>query len=161
MTHSGTFLVRCDPDAGFELLSTPERFAPLLPNFESMTVQDATHFTMRTVLAVGRINGHLDLSMELREVSRPSHVEYRGQGIVAGSGLHFEVGFRIIPTESTTEIQWRGEVKLEGPLMFMAGDLFDTMGRQNFERMAESLQRSLDVPSPSAPANPAASDFEI
>ena len=161
MTHSGTFLARCGPDVAFELLSTPERFAPLLPDFESITVQDATHFTTRMRLAIGRINGHLDLSMELTEASRPHQVEYRGQGVVAGSALHFEIGFRITALEGATEIHWHGEVELNGPLMFLAGDLFDTMGRQNFERTAESVQRNLGLSSPSTPTDAAATDFEI
>jgi len=162
VTHSGTFLACCHAEAAFDLLSTPDRFAPLLPDYESMEQQDATHFTMRTVLAIGQIHGHINLTMELREASRPYRVGYRGQGIIAGGTLSFELDFRIAPVNRKTEIQWCGEVRLNGPLVFMAGDLVDTMSRQNFERMAESLRRSLEALSPSASAEgPTLPDFEI
>lgn len=106
-------------------------------------MQDATHFKMRTVFSLGRIKGHLELMMEVNEASRPDQVGYRGQGIIAGSPLNFELGFHIAPADAMTEVQWRGEVKLAGPLVLMAGDLLDSMSRQNFERMAESLCRRL------------------
>ena len=81
----------------FDLVADPQRFAPLLPDFESIAIQDATHFTMRIVIAVGQISGHANLAMELREPVRPSRVEYRGQGIVAGSQLTFALQFAISP----------------------------------------------------------------
>jgi carbon monoxide dehydrogenase subunit G len=141
--HSGTFVVRCDAGRAFDLLSAPERFAPLLPDFESMAMQDATHFTMRSVFSIGRINGHIDLSMELAEASRPERVRYRGEGMIAGSPLSFELEFRITTAEETTQVHWQGEVRLSGKLVFMVGDLLDGMSRQNFERMAESLRQKL------------------
>ena len=162
MTHSGTFVVRCDPEAAFNLLSTPERFAPLLPDLESMTMQDATHFTIRTLLDIGRINGRINLSMELSEASRPHRVGYRGHGVIAGSPLQFELGFRITPVDGMTEIQWHGEVRLNGSLIFLAGDLLDTMSRQNFGRMADSLQCTLRRLSlSSASGETSLPDFEI
>ena len=79
----------------FDLVADPQRFAPLLPDFESIAIQDATHFTLRIVIAVGQIRGHVNLAMELRDALRPSRVEYRGQGIVAGSQLTFAMQFHL------------------------------------------------------------------
>jgi carbon monoxide dehydrogenase subunit G len=159
--HSGIFVVHCDPEIAFDLLAAPERFAPLLPDFESMTMQDATHFNMRSVLAIGRINGHIDSAMELAEAIRPERIRYRGQGTVASSPLSFELEFRITPAGEMTEVRWQGEVKLSGSLAFMVGDLLDGMSRQNFERTAESLRvRLQELGLPPAPAE-SSSEFEI
>ena len=161
MIHSGTFVVRCDAGRAFDLLSAPERFAPLLPDFESMAMQDATHFTMRSVFSIGRINGHIDSAMELAEAIRPERIRYRGQGTVASSPLSFELEFRITPAGEMTEVRWQGEVKLSGSLAFMVGDLLDGMSRQNFERTAESLRvRLQELGLPPAPAE-SSSEFEI
>jgi len=127
-----------------------------------MTMQDATHFTIRTLLDIGRINGRINLSMELSEASRPQRVGYRGHGVIAGSPLQFELGFRITPVDGMTEIQWHGEVRLNGSLIFLAGDLLDTMSRQNFGRMADSLQCTLRRLSlSSASGETSLPDFEI
>jgi len=127
-----------------------------------MTMQDATHFTIRTLLDIGRINGRINLSMELSEASRPHRVGYRGHGVIAGSPLQFELGFRITPVDGMTEIQWHGEVRLNGSLIFLAGDLLDTMSRHNFGRMADSLQCTLRRLSlSSAGGETSLPDFEI
>lgn len=167
MTHSGAFSIRRTPDEVFDLLSNPERFAPLMPDFESMAMQDASHFTMRTVIAIGEIKGHADLFMELLEASRPTRVEYRGSATIAGSQLRLAIWFQISSLADATEVNWGGQVALEGMLALMAGELVEGMGRHNFDRMAGNLRRSLQD-EPLAPAeeriaapHPSELDFDI
>ena len=166
MTHSGAFSVRRSVEEVFDLLSNPERFAPLMPDFESMTMQDATHFTMRTVIAIGEIKGHANLAMELLPASG-KRVGYAGSATIAGGPLRTAIDFQIKPQEEMTEVVWQGEVTLGGALATMAENLLESMGRRNFDRMAERLQLSLqDEPlttgePQSASAPPAAVDFEI
>jgi uncharacterized protein len=143
MIHSGTFSVRRAVEEVFELLSNPQRFAPLMPDFESMTMQDATHFSLRTVIAIGEIKGHAKLAMELLRALRPAQVAYAGSAVIAGSPLRMAIDFQINPREEVTEVLWQGQVTLEGMLAMMAGNLLETMGRQNFDRMAENLICSL------------------
>lgn len=167
MIHSGTFQVERTADEVFDLLATPERFAPLMPDFESMAMQDATHFSLRTVIHVGPMLGHANLAMELRDAVRPVTVRYSGQAILAGSPLRMRLDFRLAAADAATEVSWQGEVNLEGPLAFMAGSLVETMGRENFERMAERLQEDLreqparvphEPPGDSSPDSP---EYEI
>jgi uncharacterized protein len=143
MTHCGTFLTNRGADEVFDLLANPKRFAPLLPDFESMSVQDEAHFTVRIVIAVGEIAGHASLAMELRQASRPSNVEYTGDAMIAGSPLTLRLRFQIASSNEMTEVTWQGEFSLDGMLALMAGELVDSMGRQNFERMAEDIQNAL------------------
>ena len=144
MQHSGTFLTSRAPSEVFELLGTPERFAPLLPDYESMVMQDPTHFSLRTVIALGEMSGHANLAMELAEVERPTVIVYRGQGIVAGSQLNLVLQFRVSRTDTSTEVSWQGEFSLEGGLAFMMASLIEPMGREHFERMAERLHEKLN-----------------
>jgi len=167
MIHSGAFRVRRTTDEVFDLLSNPERFAPAMPDFESMRPLDATHFTMRTVIAIGEIKGHANLAMELVRAERPSRVEYRGSAIIAGSPLLLAIDFQVSAKDEVTDVSWQGEVKLEGMLALMAGTLFETMGRQNFERMGENLQVNLHQGlfavngNAGAAATPSEPDFDI
>jgi uncharacterized protein len=143
MTHSGTLLVPRSAYEVFELLANPESFAPLLPDFESMSLEDATHFAIRIVMALGQINGHANLSMELRQALSPAEVEYTGQGVVAGSQLDLTIRFHITPLEGMTRVNWQGEFSLGGMLAMMGGGLIESMGRKNFERMAGRIQDRL------------------
>ncbi len=108
-----------------------------------MAIQDAKHFSMRIAIAIGQIRGHANLAMELREAVRPSHVEYRGEGIVAGSQLNFAMQFAIGRSDEATEVNWQGEVSVDGMLALMGGGMLESMGRRNFELMAERLQDKL------------------
>ena len=167
MTHSGSFSTQRPAEEVFELLANPERFAPLMPDFESMAMVDATHFTLRTVIQVGPMSGHANLAMELRDAVRPLHVGYSGQATIAGGALRLNLEFTLTPVGSVTKIGWRGEISLGGSLAFMAGNLVETMSQQNFERMAERLQQGLGNPSiqspeePGSGALPESPDYEI
>jgi carbon monoxide dehydrogenase subunit G len=148
MNYSGTFLSSRDPEEVFNLLATPEHFAPLLPDYDSMTPQDPTHFTLRIAIALGEMSGHVDLAMELSETDRPMTVGYRGQGMVAGSQLRMSLQFRMAPAATSTEVSWQGEFSLDGGLAFLAGSLIEPMGRKHFDRMAERFRNALNPPEP-------------
>jgi carbon monoxide dehydrogenase subunit G len=143
MNHSGTFLTARSAEYVFDLVADPQRFAPLLPDFESVSIQDATHFTLRIVIAVGQMSGHVNLAMELRDALRPGHVEYRGQGIVAGSQLTFAMGFQLARSGEATEVSWQGEVSVDGMVALMAGSTIDELGRRNLDAVAQQLQNEL------------------
>jgi len=81
----------------------------------------------------------------LMDASRPTRVEYRGAATIASSQLRLAISFQISAMAEATEIGWSGNVALDGMLALLAGNMVDTMGRQNFERMAQSLQRNLGV----------------
>lgn len=166
MIHSGTFLVPCGSDAAFQLLATPEQFAPLLPDYESMTMQDATRFHLRMAVAVGKINGHATLAMELVGATRPSVVIYAGNGIIAGSKLLLKLHFTVQASDGGCVVSWQGDITLDGNLALFAGDLLDTRARLGFEMMAERVRLRLlkDAESSKtwAPsATPVLPDYEI
>ena len=156
MNHSGTFLTPRTPEEVFDLLASPEQFAPLLPDFESMAMTDRTHFSLGIAIALGEMSGHANLGMELVEAERPARVRYRGQGIVAGSYLNLELEFQIASSDPATEVKWQGEFFLDGGLAMVFGSLIEPMGRKHFERMAERLREQLNPfePTPDVPACP-------
>jgi len=159
MIHSGAFLTTCSAEEVFDLVADPQRFAPLLPDFDSILVQDATHFSLRIKIVIGQISGHANLAMELNAAERPSRIEYRGQGIVAGSQLNFAMQFQLDSVGSEIQVSWQGEVAVDGTLALMAGGMIDSMSRTNFEATVERMQRELtaspattqDFPPESAP----------
>ena len=77
---SGEFTTPRSPDEVFEFLSDPNKFGPLLPDFESMTLQDATHFTVKVRVGVGNIRGTAEIKMELAEATRSAACAIQGPG---------------------------------------------------------------------------------
>ena len=97
ITFSGEFTSPRTPDEVYDFLSDPNKFAPLLPDFESMSVQDATHFTVKVRVGVGNIRGSAEIKMELAEASRPHRALYKGQGTAVGSQIKISAGFDLSP----------------------------------------------------------------
>jgi uncharacterized protein len=154
INFSGEFTTPRSPEEVFDFLSDPGRFAPLLPDYQSMSMQDATHFTVKVKVGVGNIRGSAELKMELTEAVKPQRAQYKGQGTAVGSQVNVIAGFDLEPNGSTTKVVWKGETSVFGKLASMAGGMLEPLGRKNIQKLIEGLQKALSEPtsaqSPSA-----------
>ncbi|MFZ0284638.1 MAG: SRPBCC domain-containing protein, partial [Terriglobales bacterium] len=76
----GEFQVKRTPEDVYDFLTDPNKFAPLLPEFQSMSVRDATHFNVKVNVGISYIKGVADVKMELTQADRPRQAQYKGQG---------------------------------------------------------------------------------
>ena len=108
---TGEFTSPRSADEVFDFLSDPNKFGPLLPDFESMTVQDATHFTVKVRVGVGNIRGTAEIKMELAEATRPRRALYKGHGTAVGSQITISAGFDLSPHagEHASRVARRGQ----------------------------------------------------
>src|ERR1051325_10571389 len=107
---SGNFEVQKTPEQVYEFLTDPNKFAPLLPEFKGMSVQDPTHFTVKVNVGISYIKGAADVKMELAEADRPKHAKYKGQGSVGGGGTSMVAGFDLSDAgDGQTKVAWSGE----------------------------------------------------
>lgn len=95
---SGEFTVKKSPDEVYGFLTDPNKFAPLLPEFQSLTVQDEKHFTVKVNVGISYIKGAADVKMELSEADRPRRAQYKGQGAVAGGNVTLVASFDLAPS---------------------------------------------------------------
>lgn len=78
-TFQGEFVVRRKPEEVFDFLADPNRFCPLLPDFEKMTTTDASHFTVSLKVGIAHIRGTANVKMTLEEGLRPTSARYSGK----------------------------------------------------------------------------------
>jgi carbon monoxide dehydrogenase subunit G len=140
---SGEFEVKRTPEQVYDFLTDPKKFAPLLPDFQSMTQQDATHFTVKVNVGVSYIKGVADVKMELTEADRPRRAQYKGQGSVAGGNVSLVAGFDLTPLEKGTKVGWQGEAQIFGRLISVAGGLLEPLGKKNIQKLIGGLQAAL------------------
>jgi len=95
---SGEFEVKKRPEEVYDFLTDPSRFAPLLPEFQSLLVQDSTHFAVKVNVGISYIKGSADVKMELSEADRPRRAQYKGQGAVGGGSVTMIAGFDLAPS---------------------------------------------------------------
>ena len=139
----GEFEVSRKLEDVYDFLTDPGKFAPLLPEFQSMSVQDATHFGVKVNVGISYIKGTADVKMELAQAERPRRAQYKGQGSVAGGNVSFIAGFDLSEIGSGTRVAWQGEAQIFGRLASVAGGLLEPLGKKNVQKLIDGLQAAL------------------
>ena len=145
ISFGGDFLVQRKPEDVFDFLCDPNRFGLLLPDFQSMTVQDETHFTVKVNVGISHIRGAAEIKMHRDESTRPVRAQYRGQGNVPGGNVNLIAGFDLAGEAGGTRVKWKGEAQIHGRLASMAGGLLEPLGRKNVQKLIDGLQAALTV----------------
>jgi carbon monoxide dehydrogenase subunit G len=139
----GEFEVKRQPEEVYDFLTDPKQFAPLLPDFQGMTEQDATHFTVKVTVGISYIKGTAEVKMHLAQAERPKRAQYKGQGSVAGGNVSLTAGFDLSPDNGGTKVAWQGEAQIFGRLTSVAGGLLEPLGRKNVQKLIDGLQAAL------------------
>jgi uncharacterized protein len=139
----GEFEVKRSPEEVYDFLTEASKFAPFLPDFERVSVQDSTHATVTVNVGISYIKGKADVKLELVERERPKRARYRGQGSVAGGNVSFGAGFDLSAIESGTKIAWQGEAQVFGRLASLAGGLLEPLAKKNVQKLIDGLQAAL------------------
>jgi len=145
---NGEFEVKRTPEEVYDFLTDPNKFAPLLPEYQGMLVQDATHFTVKVNVGISYIKGVADVKMELAQAERPKRAQYKGQGSVAGGNVSLVAGFDLSPANDGTKVAWQGEAQVFGRLTSVAGGLLEPLGRKQVQKLIDGLQAALGAETP-------------
>jgi carbon monoxide dehydrogenase subunit G len=140
---SGEFTVKKSPDEVYEFLTDPNKFAPLLPEFRSLSMQDEKHFTVKVNVGISYIKGAANVKLELTEADRPRRAQYKGQGAVAGGSVTVIASFDLTASGDGTKVNWQGEAQIFGPLASAAGGLLEPLGKKQVQKLIDGLQRAL------------------
>ena len=139
----GEFEAARTPEEVYDFLTSPEKFGPLLPDFQGMTMQDDKHFTVKVNVGISYIKGTAEVKMELAQAERPKRAQYKGQGSVAGGNVSLVAGFDLTPTVAGTKVAWQGEAQIFGKLASVAGGLLEPLGKKNLQKLIDGLQAAL------------------
>lgn len=142
---AGDFEVQKTPDEVYDFLTDPNRFAPLLPEFKGLEVQDPQHFTVKVNVGVSYIKGTAEVKMELAEAERPRRAQYKGHGSVAGGNVSLVAGFDLAAAGDGTKVAWQGEAQVFGKLTSVAGGLLEPLGRKQVKKLIDGLQAALNA----------------
>ena len=140
---SGEFAVQRTPEEVYDFLTDPSKFAPLLPEYQGMSIQDATHFTVKVNVGVSHIKGVADVKMELAQAERPTRAQYKGDGRVAGGNVSLVAGFDLSAVETGTKVAWQGDATVFGRLTSVAGGLLEPLGKKQVQKLINGLQAAL------------------
>ena len=139
----GSFEVRRQPEEVYQFLTNPSQFAPLLPDFQGVTVEDPEHFTVKVNVGISYIKGIAEVKVHLSETESPKRAQYKGQGSVAGGTVSMVAGFDLMPAAAGTRVAWQGEAQVFGRLTSVAGGLLEPLGKKQVQKLIDGLQAAL------------------
>ena len=140
---AGEFEVLRTPEDVFDFLTDPHKFAPLLPEFRGVSVEDPEHFTVKVNVGISYIKGIADVKLHLAESQRPTRAQYKGQGSVAGGNVTMVAGFDLAAQGEGTKVLWQGEAQVFGRLTSVAGGLLEPLGKKQVQKLIDGLQAAL------------------
>jgi 2-furoyl-CoA dehydrogenase large subunit len=159
MKFSGQFDVSPSPAEVFNLLSDPQKFAPLLPTFSSLEMKDANTAVVKVSVGIGKIRGTASTQLTLQKKTEPTHATYIGTGKVMGGAYTMISSYDLEPKGTGTLVRWKGEVQLVGKILSLAGGGMQGYAEQQINAVITSLQQAMSpegqkvvVARPAAPA---------
>src|SRR5258708_3168677 len=132
----GEFVVSKKPDDVYAFLVDPNRFCPLLPDYESLTIQDDKSFLVKLRVGISHIRGTAAMKLALAEAVKPTHAVYEGQGEVPGGNATLRAGFDLEPAS--------GGTKVLGRIASLAGGLLEPLAKKNLQKLIDALQAALN-----------------
>lgn len=124
-------------------LTDPNKFAPLLPDFKSLQIEDEKSFIVKLRVGVSNIRGTATVRLELVENSPPEKAVFAGTGKLPGGAAELTARFDLDETESGTRVRWSGEAQIMGKIASIAGGLLEPLAQKNLQRLIDGIQSAL------------------
>jgi len=141
---SGDFTVKKTPEEVYDFLVDPNRFCPLLPDYQSMEILDAKNFLVKLSVGISHIRGTAAVKMSLVEADRATRAVYEGKGDVPGGSASLRAGFDLERLPSgETKVIWLGQSNVVGRIASLAGGLLEPLAKKNVQKLIDGLQKAL------------------
>jgi carbon monoxide dehydrogenase subunit G len=141
---SGEFTVKKTPQEVYDFLVDPNRFCPLLPDYQSMEVVDAKNFVVKLSVGISHIRGTAAVKMSLVEMQSPTRAVYQGRGEVPGGSASLRAGFDLQASPGgETKVIWLGQSTIVGRIASLAGGMLEPLAKKNVQKLIDGLQRAL------------------
>lgn len=143
MNFSGEFSLSRPRQEVFRILSDPEKFAPLLPTYQSVEMMDDRTAILKVKVGIGRISSTALTHLTLEEAEEPRRARYTGKGRLMQGAFEMETAFELEEAADGTLVKWRGETRLAGKILSLAGGGLHGYAEKQMTRLIASLQQAM------------------
>ena len=141
---AGDFTVRKSPEEVYSFLVDPNRFCPLLPDFQGMEILDPNNFMVKLSVGISHIRGTAAVKMTLVDEQCPKQATYEGKGEVPGGSATIRAQFELEEVPGgQTRVKWSGQSSILGRVVSLAGGLLEPLGKKNVQKLIDGLQKAL------------------
>jgi carbon monoxide dehydrogenase subunit G len=151
MEFDGEFEVATGRENAYRILSDVNRFAPLLPTYQSHEARDDGTVDVKVKVGVGKIRGNAVVNLELIESRPPESATYAGKGKMMGGAFNLIAAFDLVESApNETKVHWRGGLTILGKLVSLAGGLIRPVAKKEIQHLVDAIKQSLDSESQKA-----------
>lgn len=153
----GEFDTASSVEETFAFITTPGRFAPVLPYFKGLDVKDERHFTVTLEVGVPQIRGRADVEAELVESRTPSHAVYSIKGRHALGMMDSRMTFTVTPKDESAaagaHVVWTTQSVVSGTLASLAQGILLPLAKRQIKSLVQAVRVELggeeEKPAPS------------
>jgi carbon monoxide dehydrogenase subunit G len=141
---NGEFTVTTPREDAYAVLSETQKFAPLLPTYQSHELKEDGSADVKIKVGVGKIRGTAKVNLKLEESEAPIRAKYVGKGAVMGSVFNIVAEFELEDAgQGETRVKWQGELIMFGKLVSLAGGMIKPIAKKDIARLIEAVRASL------------------
>jgi carbon monoxide dehydrogenase subunit G len=147
LQYSGEEQIPADQATVWAFVNDPERIGRCLPDVQTVTVHDPTHFDAVVGVAVGPVRGRFTFKFELQpdEAARRMNLKISGGGF--GSAVDLTAGADVLPGEgANTVLRWDGSAVMRGPVAAVGGRVLDAQARKLITQTFGNVRQQLTTP---------------
>ncbi|MBX3550967.1 MAG: SRPBCC family protein [Pseudolabrys sp.] len=141
----GEFDTAASADETFAFITTPEKFAPVLPYFKGLDVKDQRHFTVTLEVGVPQIRGRADVDAELVESQAPSRAVYVIKGRHALGMMDSRMTFSVAPKDGSAgaRVVWVTQSVVSGTLASLAQGILLPLAKRQIKSLVQAVRMEL------------------
>jgi len=143
MKFDGEFKIDLPREEVFEILSDPEKFAPLFPTFHSMEMKDERTANLKVKVGIGKIIATSTTELTLEETVPPVKARYVGKGKVMQGAYQMVSSFELEEVDGGTMVKWQAKTILVGKILSIAGGGLRGYAEKEITKLITSLQEAL------------------
>jgi carbon monoxide dehydrogenase subunit G len=139
----GDFLVSATPAETYAFITTPEKFAPILPYFKELKGVEADSFTVVLEVGVPQIRGKADVASRRVEEIANTRVVYEINGRHALGMIDARMTFAIDAVAEGSKVAWTSDGVVSGTLASLAQGILLPLAKRQIKSLVVAVEKSL------------------
>ena len=144
MLLEGDIKLPSDREKVWDFVSQPSKIIECVPGLQSFTVGENNRINASVKVAIGFIRGTFQATSKVVKEDHDNHtavLELTGSG--AGSGFGAMVDIAIAEAGAESELKWKADVKISGPLGSLAKPLLEGNVKKIVNQLFECVKTKL------------------
>jgi uncharacterized protein len=140
----GEYTINSPIEKTYESLTTPAFMVSCIPDLQSNTIHDSEHFDAKIRVGISLVRGTVDMKFQLEDKRPPGHAKLVGDGSGAGSKMHIESVFDLVPEGNSTQMTWAADADFSGLMAGIGGSVLKGQSEKQVNQIFYNIKSKLE-----------------